>query len=375
MFHSSSRCFIARRSVYGFTLVELLVVISIIGVLVGLLFPALNAARSASRRTECANNLRQFGITFQARAQSDQGRLCSGAFDWINEGAVTDVGWVNDLVDRGIPVGEMLCPANPVQASDTLNQLLTAQASDFNDCVDEIGRPHTADPDGTPVWNPCRKILEDGLAPLSNERAELIQSELIEKFYNTNFVPSWTFVRSAPRLDASGNLKSKDASCPVSLKSVPSTRGPLTVALVDSSKVPASHIPILGDGAMAGTLKSGVGHLAAGTLVTGTMTRGPVRTDTLEVPSFSEGKPKGGSGGWWSVWDKKVLQDYRGFAPVHRKTVNLLMADGSVQQFYDENGDGYLNNGFPQASNAGFADDVVEYEDHELFSKAALRSL
>jgi len=381
----------------GFTLVEMLVVIAIIGILIALLLPALQAARESARSAQCKANLRQFGIGLLMHADHDpSGRLCTGAFDFRRDGCPDTWGWVADLKNLGVcEPGKMLDPSNPLKGLEKWNDLIgqTATSAPKDGCpADRLLHGCCPGAPGTPT--------ENGL---------YFGQHLADKGYNTNYVASWYLVRSEPRLDVTIDAATSEMlvawdTGPSTGKGLAVTKGPLTMRQLESAVVPSSNIPLLGCGSPGdpgeavltqdvASTATNTTYMQAGDRLTEAFCDGPanyVPAGGIWIPDddvvdLTDQMNAERTGDWASIYAGAsaaadhgagyFLHDTRDWYAVHNGTCNLLMADGSVKQVRDQNGDGYLNPGFSgfAAGEGGtsevlFKDGPVELVPQEVFS-------
>lgn len=122
----------------AFTLVELLVVIAIIGILIGMLLPAVQQVREAARRTTCMNNIRQAALACLNYESSFQ-QFPPGLNSWVNRNA------------RGLPVTPR--PSNPTRGWRYGWGMYILPYMEQNNIYDEFR-------DGTNRWNLPWKLVK-----------------------------------------------------------------------------------------------------------------------------------------------------------------------------------------------------------------------
>lgn len=386
----------------GFTLVEIMVVMTIIALLIAILVPAVGYVRESARGTQCKSSLRQFYLGLAGFADHNKdGKFTSGAFDPTRDGCPDAVGWVADMVNAKVckPI-ELLCPSNPGQGSEKYKDILT----------DPTAFTGEAAPSSKQKLGICGGTMT----------ATVAADNFMAKGYGTNHMSTWFLVRSAPQTvgtvsGASGTITSTNQNI---IKGLGGSKGPLKRRVVDQSPVTANVIPLMGD-ANVGDIQDrfldsdlvgsdGTVYLTAGSPLVESFSDGPyfsgngngsndttmtkwgstqvlimsvVGTGTSSAPTITgiaalEQPPKGTA--------KKMnlqlesLQDYRDFGPVHGGSANVLFADGSVKVFQDLNGDTFLNPGFKSSSVSanGYApnDNTVELPESEVFSGVLLES-
>lgn len=291
----------------AFSLLELLVVITIIGLLTAILIPSLSVARDQARSVQCMSNLRSFGTAFLAYANDNRDFLCSGQADarpGMNLGPlITDlaqtgidkIGWIADLANEAYVLPSlMLCPSNPGRQTQSWGRALSL-------------------PEATAHYFPAEfEHLRDELG------------------YNSNYCQSWYMIHT----------QYDGATAPVfDPDPMYGSIGPLRSTMMANAG--ASRVPLLGDA--RAPHDEIFDHAAQGygepVRETKSATDGPGWEERLG--GFLTAAP-------YSSLTPYGIQDWDDFGPAHRKKVtlrndenhgftagNILFGDGHVSAFQD----------------------------------------
>jgi len=373
----------AVRGRRGFTLVEIMVVMTIIAILISILVPAIGFVRETARGSQCRASLRQFFIGFTGLADRDKSeRLSTGSFDATRDGCPDSIGWVADLVNAKVckPI-ELRCPSNPGVGSEKYLDILGTSSA------------------GTGGEDASTAKQKMGACSVATVTPEMLADQFLAKGYGTNHMTTWFMSRTGLRLNttvSSGTATITTVNA-ANQKGNHGSKGPLTRRVVDQSVVTANTLPLMGDANLGdvkerfmsadivgadGTVYLKSGDLLVETSNDGAYARSPMakvaadftvltQTGTGNTGLIADEQPKKGLAKKQNL-ERSHLQDYRDFGAVHGGSCNVLFADGSVKSFTDSNGDAFLNPGFvtsdPAASGYAANDPTVELPEAEIFS-------
>lgn len=322
----------AKHKRRAFTLVELLVVVSIIALLIAILLPSLGHARESAKSATCLSYLRTFGTAFEIYANQNDQIRCSGAFDYFRDGDVQRIGWVADVIKLkvGVP-GKMLCPTNRF----TINE----KVADYTGAAATGGVNKNRHPGGTPTVP---------LVPVGLQSAEFWAQG-----YNTNYATTWQFVRGDPTAEDGYGSDGVPSSAPGGdpSKCPLDGDGPLGEKHLNSGAVTPDRVALMGDSRAGDSSDSLVTQEYANT-INQFADQKVIDAGDYTVESFTDGM----SVDFSAVTGKpgQMGHEFNDIGPLHNADrsgnggfANVLFADGHATGIKDSGGeddepDGYL---------------------------------